>query len=125
MHDVLARAEFRIEGDGGFIAIVGLHEYDPCSMLSGDVAEVLNERRSNALAAKAFFDCEIVYVDFAPLLLEFVEHVGDKPAHDLAVGECDQRNDVLLLQQLVEISRGRPCCLTLVGLAEGCREELN
>jgi hypothetical protein len=40
---------------------------------------VPNERRRHALAAKVFADCEIVNVDFAPLLLELVELVGDRP----------------------------------------------
>jgi len=102
-------AEFCVERDCSLIAIVRLNVYDASSALAGDLAQVVNERRSHSLAAILLLDREVVNVDFAPVLLEFVQLVRNKSAYNSAMRERDQRNDVFLFEQPLKISGRRSC----------------
>ena len=122
MQYIFTAAEFCIERDCSLIAIVRLNVYGPRPPLTGDLVQASKERRSHPLAAMLLVDCEIVNVDFAPVLLKFVQLVRNKPTYDSAMRERDQRNDVILFEQSLKISGRRSRGLVRTGIAEGDSE---
>jgi hypothetical protein len=56
VEDILARAELRVERDGGIVAMIGLHIDDPRAALGGDDLQVLDEGGGDAAAAMRLGD---------------------------------------------------------------------
>src|SRR5437764_3206837 len=99
----LFRSHRFIQRDRRAITQVSLHEDDVHISLGGDAPELLHQSGGDAPAAVNLYDSEIVDINFAPILLEFVKHVCSKAADNLLVLQRDHGDEVLLIQQSLQI----------------------
>src|SRR5215210_6703133 len=88
--------------------MVGLHENDVRVPLAGNPLQRANEGGGYAAPAMSLGDRQIVDVDLASVLLEFVQLVSDKPPGNLAGAVRGNEHDhVRLRKQRLEIGIAR------------------
>src|SRR3546814_7127522 len=99
MQHVFARADLRVQGDGGIVAEIGLHIDHVGAALRRDVPEFADHRAGDALPPVRPCHGQVVDVDLAALLLELGQHVGGDPADHLRSEEHTSE-----LQSLMRLS---------------------
>jgi hypothetical protein len=84
---------------------------------------VLDESGGDARAPAGCVDRQVVDVDLAARALELRQFVGDQAAHDGSILQCHERNDVLLRQDLLDVSITWRCVDVAFGVIKGLGEE--
>src|SRR5882762_6780491 len=73
VHHVFADAEFRVEADGGIVAVIGLDEDDSGAAQGGDAAQFLDQRGRDPEAPMCRRDSKVIDIDLATRLFELLE----------------------------------------------------
>lgn len=86
-------AQLGVERDGGLIDGIGLHEDHVGPHFLADLPEFRNKRGGKSLAAIPFVHGEVVEVDFASLLLELAQFVGNESTDQIAIYMFGDKHD--------------------------------
>ena len=121
--DVLPGPERLIQANRGPVAPVGLDIDDTGPKLLGKAPERLDEPGGYAFAAVGFRNRQVIDVHLAPLLFEFLQHVGGQPPDHSARVKRRKRDEMRLAQQRPQIVIAGHGALIRLRILEGLTED--
>ena len=103
MVNVLPTSQRGVQFYRRFVSRIGLNEDHPRVVRHRNILQEPNEGSGHAFSPVRLYDSQIIYVDFAALLFEFVEHISCQATDDLVAIHCGDCDEMVLTQEVPQV----------------------